>query len=753
VTVTRIGAHIDVSVEDNSITLSEPVTWAAGDQFVLSKTDYYSVGDTELLTVASNVTNSTTVPVVENIATDRWGVMQYATDSGMSLSAGTLTRGDANTPTTLDQRATVAHLTRNIKIQGKNDTTWSTDGIGGHTMVDADNTCTYRLQNVEFLRMGQKHSKGRYPIHFHMLSWVDNLNPDPELRGTWLGEAPAERFYAKGCTVRESMNRAVVIHGTHGILVEDCIAFDIKGHAFFEEDGAEEDNIIQDCVAMNVRDPGSGFRIKSHDANASGFWLVNPNNKVRRNIASDCQGKGFWNSFAPTPFGLSRDVDVEPQFIVIDEFDDNIGHSNLLQGIQTEEVVTNEAGSVASARYLERYTFGQVHTFTMNRNQCWKNSQHGYNNRVMKGLYNHWTMADNQWPSNPSMDFFGTSLSIAKNTGPLLINNSLNNATAKTSTVHNAVASYHFEMDFIDIVAIGYELVTPVKWSNNQIVQGGGVLNSGDLYTSGSYTMLGRSSGWTLIGSNAGYLPISAGMSDGFSVGPYGGNYRYWTLGILHDPYGYWADAGSWLLPDRDLYTYGLTTTPVTDQDYVAYIGHIYGVNRIQNNLSPVPAYQSTGERMIWHRLDTSNASIDTHDVGASSATIFFGNMKSFIANRGGRFMLELPDTDLTTLTSWLIDTQFCHKTEDWFLLGISWDKDTVPSSITVGARAISLTGSNIADVLADTDGETGWQDTTNDLIWLQIRGTESGTFDAEAPVTTETNSASSPGVRLIITA
>lgn len=752
VVYTRIGAHIDVSVDDNTIVLSEAVDWPVGAKIILSLTDYYGIGATEELTIAARP-DSTTITTVENIATDRWGVMQYFIDAspGISLTPGTFTPEHPDTPTTLDERATVALLTRNIVIQGANDTTWSTDGIGGHTMVD-DNACTYRLEGVELRRMGQKHSKGRYPIHFHMLSWVSNLDPDPELRGTWLGEAPAERFYVKGCSVAGSMNRGCVIHGTHGVLVEDNVFFDIKGHAVFEEDGAEEDNIIQRNCVMKVRDPGSGARIKAHDAQASGFWLVNPNNKVRQNIASDCVGRGLWNSFADDPFGLSRDVVVEPRFIVIDEFDDNIGHSCGKSGISTEFPVADEAGNTEITRYLERYTGGQVHIFFARRNQCWKNSDNGYTNRVMAPRYINWTMADNDGSTWGSSDFFGSSLGRAKLQGCVGVNNSLNSATVKDAAdYHCMVASYHFEMDFEEIVAIGYELGTPTMWANGQMVQGGGVINTGDLYTDSVFYQMGRSFGWKLIDSSPGLLPRSP-LFDGFAV-PFGGGNRYWTLGIMHDPYGYWGTAGHHIVPDRDLYTYGLTTSPISGQpDHVGVNAHIYGINRIELDYdSSIGSGGSTHDRMIWHRLDTSNTSIDNHEVGDGDAAIFFDGMRSFIANREGRFLLELPDTDLTVVDHVRINTWFCHVLDEWFLIGLPWDGGRVPTRVSIDTdstlsttptRAISLTGTNIADVLADTSGATGWQDTANDRVWIRCRGTSSGTFDNTAPVTDENNEA-----------
>jgi hypothetical protein len=152
---------------------------------------------------------------------------------------------------------------------------------------------------------------------------------------------------------------------------------------------------------------------------------------------------------------------------------------------------------------------------------------------------------------------------------------------------------------------------------------------------------------------------------------------------------------------------------------------------------------------MIWHRLDTSNASIDTHEIGLGTDSVFFAGFRSLIATQGGRFKYEFPGLDLTEMDTVSIWTTLCHKTEDWFLLGIPWDGARVPSRVSLDStgpfvgtagRTISLSGSNIADVLADTSGATGWQDTANDMIWVQVRGTDAGSFDQTAPVTVEAN-------------
>jgi hypothetical protein len=758
VTKTRIGAHIDVSVEANEITLSEPVTWRLNDKIALSKTDFYAVGETELLTVASDVTNSTTVPVVENIATDRWGLLQYATDSGMSLTAGTLTREDEDTPTTLDERAVVIHLTRNIVIQGKDDTSWSTDKFGGHTMVEppaeviapADpvpSSAVWRVEGVEFRRMGQQHFKGRYPIHFHMLSFGQYIHGDS---GVEYGDVPAGAIYVRDCSVWDSSQRAAVIHGTCGVELDGIVAYDIEAHAFFEEDGAEERNTITNCAVMKVRDPGSGKRIKTNDEFASGFWLTNPNNTITHNYASDCQGRGFWNSFASQAFGLSRDVDVDPRQTVILAFDDNESHSNLLQGFRTEGPMTNEAGDTGIGRYLDSYD-PVIQEFTMSRNISWKNTKFGYENRVGRGRYNYWTMADNDGDS----DFFGSSLYIAKNRGPLLIHTSLNNANVAAFTARNAVASYHFEMDFIDLVAIGYEAQTPTYAGGGAFVFGGGVFGTGDLYTGGLFWQFGRNPGWTLINSHPGLLPKSP-QFDGFAmyVGGTAPNdkYRYWTLGFVDDAYGYWypAEPGRAILPDRDLYTYGLSVADVVDTDFVATSDPIYSVTRIQFD-EYIGYGNSRGDaNVVWHRLDTNNVSIDSHEIGDPAKAQFFWVMGSFAANQGGRFKLEFKSYDLTTIDEISIWVELAHLTTNTFLIGVPWDGGRTPSRVSIDSagpsigavgRSISLTGTSIADVLADTSGQTAYQETGANIVWVLWKGLTTGTFDHLAPLTTESNS------------
>ncbi|MFM1872714.1 MAG: hypothetical protein RL398_2136 [Planctomycetota bacterium] len=729
--MSRIDGHIQAN--STNIVLERDVSWKAGDQIALSITDFHGVGQTEILTLAQDA-NGRQLTLTSPVQTFRWGRLQYPIDtpvngSAMSLTPGTFTPASPETPTVLDERATVVRLTRNIVIEGADDAAWTESGFGAHVMV-MGLTSTAQVDGVEFRRVGQRQAMGRYPFHWHMLSYT-SANKDGVGGGTFLGQANPANHFLTNSAVWNSSNRAVTIHGTCGVRVDSVYAVDIRGHAFFEEDGPEENNTITNCIAMKVRDPGSSYRIKIHDQDASGFWLVNPNNVVANNMASDCDGRGLWNSFAARCFGLCRNAAVEPAFIVVDTFDDNIGHSNKLQGITTELGVTDEAGNVGSIRYLERYTTGQPHEFFMRRNQVWKNLDGGYMNRVMQARYISWIGADNS-----GKDFHGTSLGSATQQHALLIGTSLNNGTPAPNPMRGAVASYHHEMDFVDLTAINYPYQAPVMAPNGQFVYGGGVFDLSDIYTEGLSMGFRRNTNWRLINSHPGHLPKSP-YFDGFPL-TLGNGSRYWSLaGAFIDAQGYWGPAENRLVPDRPFYTYGLTQTQTVQPSSMGFVTtptRFFGLDRIQ--VDWLGWGGSSAITMRMDRLNNSNAVIDSHELGDPTRSIFFPIMRSFALANGGRYRLDFPGEPLPSseLNFWIADA---YRADDSFLIGLPWPGNRavygrIESGLGVnpatGAsqnllRNLSAGATSIAQVLADPLGTLMWQDAPNNVVWVKYVG------------------------------
>jgi hypothetical protein len=178
---------------------------------------------------------------------------------------------------TVDERAEVGLLTRNIVIQGAPD--GFAQKLGGHIMIMAGSIG--KLEGVELRHMGQMGRKGRYPIHWHLT-----------------GFGPTD--YARFTSIWSSFHRAIAIHQTHGVEVRGNVAADIWSHAYvIGEDGNEIGNIVEDNLGILTKrlpdsafvfaragDPGSTGPAAQDEWRPATFWVNNPDNVVRRNRAA-----------------------------------------------------------------------------------------------------------------------------------------------------------------------------------------------------------------------------------------------------------------------------------------------------------------------------------------------------------------------------------------------------------------------------------------------------------------------------------
>ena len=74
---------------------------------------------------------------------------------------------------------------------------------------------------------------GRYPINFHMN-----------------GNMPSS--YVKVCVIHESFNRATNIHASNYLTIEANVIYNIRGGAYFLEDGIEIGNVFKNNLAVFV---------------------------------------------------------------------------------------------------------------------------------------------------------------------------------------------------------------------------------------------------------------------------------------------------------------------------------------------------------------------------------------------------------------------------------------------------------------------------------------------------------------------
>ena len=259
----------------------------------------------------------------------------------------------------------------------------------------------WKLDGVELRRVGQAGVLGRYPLHWHGLSYTE--------AGETLGDVTGH--FVRNSSIHNSSNRCVTIHGTNGIVFENNICFDILGHAVFFEDGVEERNIVDGNLVLGVRVPTVQNALKPHDigepigsrGGASGLWATNPNNTITNNVFADSAGFGMWLSFARRPVGLFADVPVQPFRTTFGNFDGNVMHSNNRNGVMFDFVEVDEDARLETLQYASTtdgqdisWPYENLRRFEINNWVLWKNGNGNFWNRVALPTYRGFVSADGE---------------------------------------------------------------------------------------------------------------------------------------------------------------------------------------------------------------------------------------------------------------------------------------------------------------------------------------------------------------------
>jgi cell migration-inducing and hyaluronan-binding protein len=239
----------------------------------------------------------------------------------------------------VDQRGEVGLLTRNIRIQSSADS--ETTYFGGHIM--AMPSSKMYVSGVELNRMGQHLTKARYPIHWHLV-----------------GEGQGQ--YIRNSAIHDTFNRCVTVHGTNNLRVENNVTYNTVGHCFFIEDGIERGNQFvrnlgiqtkchptMPCVptvlaaagesadyanrqAVRANGQASKDVLLPSDNTVSTFWITNPDNVYRDNVAAGSDVTGFWLSLPEHPNGQFEGTQISksiwPRRTPLREFKGNVAHSN-----------------------------------------------------------------------------------------------------------------------------------------------------------------------------------------------------------------------------------------------------------------------------------------------------------------------------------------------------------------------------------------------------------------------------------------
>ncbi|MEO0732821.1 MAG: G8 domain-containing protein [Bacteroidota bacterium] len=290
---------------DQQLRLAETTDWAVGDEIAIAPSGYdpYQAERVTITTISGKEVSFTPA-------------LQHAHFGQRQEYAGR----------TIDTRAEVGLLTRNITIQGPESA--PDERYGGHIMI-MPGSGPVSVSGVALRRLGQPGKEARYSFHWHLAGDRDG-------------------DYFRNNSVYDGLQRGVVVHGTNNVLVQDNVTFNIRNHAYIPaEDGNETGNHFIGNLAILTRRVETGYfafpkegketKISNQgEQRPSGFWLRNLHNVLIGNHAAGAErGNGFFYD----RFARHRDFryfDALPEPIV---FQDNVAHSISVPG------VNNNAGS------------------------------------------------------------------------------------------------------------------------------------------------------------------------------------------------------------------------------------------------------------------------------------------------------------------------------------------------------------------------------------------------------------------------
>src|ERR1700722_19300227 len=294
----------------NSIEVLNAAGWRAGDEIVLASTDF-DPHQAERRTIAAIKGN--TITLDKKLDYMHFGKITFD----------------------VDERGEVGMLSRNIVVQASPDADQTL--FGGHIMAMVGSKML--VDGVELNRMGQNMHLARYPIHWHLI-----------------GDAQGQ--YIKNSAIHDTYSRCVTIHGTNDVRIENNVTYNNIGHCFFLEDAVEHGNQFvhnlgiltkchpdAPCVATNLApfaaEGGKNFDAAGQNAKdillpsdntASTFWITNPDNIYRDNVAAGSDSTGFWFALPEHPTGKFEGTEISkatwPRRTQVREFKGNTAHSN-----------------------------------------------------------------------------------------------------------------------------------------------------------------------------------------------------------------------------------------------------------------------------------------------------------------------------------------------------------------------------------------------------------------------------------------
>jgi len=214
----------------------------------------------------------------------------------------------------IDFATEFALLGRNIHFESEDLTN---PANGAYLTILSTLSIPQLLQGVTFNGFGQQGIANRFPIFFKSC-------------GDSSGSVVSKN------AIINSNQRCIVLQNTNGVSVTDNVAYNTAGHCYSLEDGSEMNNTFEGNFGAGTTAAKVVISGES-DNNPATFFITNPNNFFKGNIAAGSSDTGFYFSLGRTVSGESAPLfpNLNPSVQPLGLFTDNVAHSNALSGIKT----------------------------------------------------------------------------------------------------------------------------------------------------------------------------------------------------------------------------------------------------------------------------------------------------------------------------------------------------------------------------------------------------------------------------------
>jgi hypothetical protein len=159
--------------------------------------------------------------------------------------------------------------------------------------------------------------------------------------------------------IRSSNNRCIVLDGTNDVILSYNAAYNNTGHCYTLEDGSEMRNLFESNIGL-LSKAAPTYRESERDNAPAIFFITNPQNDFRGNVAAGSHDSGFMFLFQRSVVGDSEAFypELNPQKLHFQAFENNVGHSNRVAGFKMAMVLPEQKSILKGVKAYRNLKYG-----------------------------------------------------------------------------------------------------------------------------------------------------------------------------------------------------------------------------------------------------------------------------------------------------------------------------------------------------------------------------------------------------------